>query len=192
MTTMPTPDWSVAALAKLAVLGLLLLFAAIADLRRHRIPNWLNVTALIAGVLLSGVSAPLLSADSLALSLTGAAIAFALFILLYALRLMGAGDVKLLTAIGAFVGPVDILGVALTSFVAGGLLGIALALHARVLGQVLANARQMLHASIFAMVDRGQMLASARSQTVATRMPFGVAIAVGTFAWLAIVRFPTA
>ena len=105
--------------------GILLAAACIWDLRTRRIPNVLTLPAaalaLMFHLLTGGWSA---AATSAAGWLLGAALFFPMF----ALRGMGAGDVKLLAAIGAWVGPGQVVWVALATSLAGGLIGMLVAL----------------------------------------------------------------
>lgn len=91
--------------------------AALTDLRSGKIYNWLTLPAILAGfvwnLLHSGGAGALLS-------LGGIAAGFALLIWIYALGFMGAGDVKLLMAFGAFGGALYALKVFLLALVLGG------------------------------------------------------------------------
>src|SRR5690242_11677682 len=84
------------------VLIALVLGAAIYDVRYRRIPNWLTVMGVAVGLLLNSFLYP--GWPGLRLGLLGLAVAFGVYFVLYALRAMGAGDVKLMAAIGAMVG----------------------------------------------------------------------------------------
>jgi prepilin peptidase CpaA len=106
-TPLPVFGWAVA-----------FLFLAVAsDLRFHRIPNWLTLPALLAALLVSpwagATSGPLESA-------LGAALGFALLVGPYAFGGMGAGDVKALMVLGAWLGPEVTLGAAVWAVIAGG------------------------------------------------------------------------
>jgi prepilin peptidase CpaA len=84
------------------LLGALVGVAAIYDIRWRRIPNWLVLTGLLVGLTLN----PLLYGwTGLKLSLLGLGLAMLVYFPLYAVHGMGAGDVKLMAAIGAIAGP---------------------------------------------------------------------------------------
>ena len=81
---------------------IVLAVATITDLRSRRIPNWLVLPFLVAGIVVSGVSH---GWHGIGQSLMGLALGGVLFGLLYWMGGMGMGDVKLLAAIGAWIGP---------------------------------------------------------------------------------------
>lgn len=107
---LPGPTFAVAAIAAAVAL--------VTDLSRRRIPNWLTggtlLIGLLANLLLGGVHGGLMA-------LLGAALGFAILVPFYALRAMGAGDVKLLAALGAVLGPQALVSVAVYGALAGGL-----------------------------------------------------------------------
>jgi prepilin peptidase CpaA len=98
--------------------------ASLVDLRTRRIPNLLTLPAAIGGVLFHAASQGLTGAG---FALLGWAVGLGLFLPIYLLRGMGAGDVKLLAALGAWLGPGRTVWVALYGAVAGGVLGLLLA-----------------------------------------------------------------
>jgi len=110
--------------------------ACIEDLRSRRIPNQLTFGS--AGL---AFATYLLVAGStgLASSAAGWTVGCALFLPIFLLKGMGAGDVKLLAAIGAWVGPTKIVWVALYGALAGGLLALVVLLNAGVLRPALEN-----------------------------------------------------
>ena len=103
--------------------------ALVTDLRQRRIPNWLTLSALLAGIF---VNLWLRGVDGGLEALAGAAIGFCALIPFYAIRAVGAGDVKLLAAIGALVGPAGLIPVAVYGGLVGGIMSIyLLARHGR-------------------------------------------------------------
>ena len=99
-----------------------LAWAAREDLLRHRIPNELNLAAMLAAIGLAYSSGGTHGAAS---AVAGAAVGCAAFAPFYLLRGMGAGDVKLMAAAGAFLGPADALAAAALAIVMGGALAVA-------------------------------------------------------------------
>ena len=80
-------------------LGLIVLTAAVTDLRWRRIPNWLTLPALPLGLIAQAVYG-----DGFVQGLLGALGGFAALFVLFAVGGGGAGDVKLFTVVGSFVG----------------------------------------------------------------------------------------
>lgn len=80
---------------------LLIFIAVITDIRSHRIPNWLTASILLAGL---GTQIILSGSNGLIFSLSGIALGFICFFPFYLKQGMGAGDVKLMAAIGSFLG----------------------------------------------------------------------------------------
>jgi prepilin peptidase CpaA len=114
----------------------LLAIAALTDARGRRIPNWLTLLLLAGGIARSLLpSAPIGPGAALAGAVISAAIPFAQF----ALGAVGAGDVKLMAGVGAWLGPWAGLAVFVIQSVIGGLVAIAQALAERRLAGMLRN-----------------------------------------------------
>jgi prepilin peptidase CpaA len=105
----------------LAILAGALLFAAFTDLRHRRIDNWLNAAIALSAPLFwwsCGLSLWPEVATQLGIALA----AFAVLALLFAMRAMGGGDVKLLTALALWIKPEWFLQLLFVMAVAGGIL----------------------------------------------------------------------
>ena len=102
------------------------LVAAITDIRWRRIPNWLTVGVLALAFLLNALNAYPTPWEGAWFAAKGFALAFSLNLIMYALRMTGAGDVKLMAAIGALVGCANFLGIFVLNAVVGGVLGLVL------------------------------------------------------------------
>jgi prepilin peptidase CpaA len=87
----------------LLVLGALALAGMWFDIRQRRLPNWLVLATLAAGLALAGWQS---GWTALPWHLAHAGLALAVGIALYALRLVGAGDAKYYTAMAAWF-PLD-------------------------------------------------------------------------------------
>src|SRR4051794_15183540 len=115
MTSAPLPD----------LLRLLLVVVAVAagvtDILWRKIPNWLALAAVIAGF---AVRYYVGGTPGLITAAKGLGLAFLIYFPLWLLRAMGAGDVKLMAALGAIAGP----GHWLLIFLAAGILGAVAAL----------------------------------------------------------------
>jgi prepilin peptidase CpaA len=96
--------------------------AAIFDIRSRRIPNWLVLAGLVGGILWNVYAGGL---SGLTRAGAGLAIGFVLYFPLYLLRARGAGDVKLLAAIGAITGPGNCVWIFLFTAIGGGVIALA-------------------------------------------------------------------
>ena len=157
-------------LAMTLTLAALLIWASVCDIRTHRIPNSLVLLGLALGLAGHGWRG---GAPGLLLSLEGIAVAGAA-LLPYALGGLGAGDVKLLGAVGALMGPLFLLWTLLGAVLAGGLLALAWAARRGVLRGTIHNA--LLGLSLLGARVGVSALASASQ---AGKMPLAPAIALG-------------
>jgi prepilin peptidase CpaA len=162
-------------------LTLLVLGAAVVDWRTYRIPNWLTVGGMVCGLLFNLVMGS--AGPGLLSALGGLAVGLAVLLPLYVLRVMGAGDVKLMAAVGAFVGLPQVLYAVLFTFIAGGFFAVAFALWHRAFARMGANVGQLLRNVGFAVI--GGFRPSLAAGASIGRLPYGISICVGTIAWLA-------
>jgi len=159
----------------LLVALLLAVVGATIDLRQRRIPNWLTYPGIVLGFLLRGA---LFGWKGLAMALAGCLLAGGIMFLFFAVRAMGAGDVKIMAAIGALVGPRQVVGVLLATAICGGVLAIAYALYRRRMISTLKNLGSVLRFHAWAGVQAHPDLNL--DNPSALRMPYGLAIALGT------------
>lgn len=165
-----------------AVLVIIVVTAAIYDLRFRRIPNWLVLAGLVLGF---GLNSFLFELGGLATAAKGFGIALLIYFPLYLLRAMGAGDAKLMAAVGAIVGG---WGNWIVLFVAtaviGGLLGLVVLLFAGRIQKTFWNMGWILNEILHfrAPYHSSQELDVRSSKGM--RMPHGVAIALGSIAFL--------
>src|SRR5271157_2795247 len=166
----------------LLIAVLLAVTAAILDLRQHRIPNWLSYPGIVLGFVLRGA---LLGWRGLATALAGCLLAGGVMFLFFVVRAMGAGDVKIMAAIGAFVGPSNSVAVLLATAIFGGVLAIAYALYRKRMISTLKNLASVLRFHAWAGVQAHPEVNL--DNPAALRMPYGLAIALGTlYAFLAV------
>ena len=123
---MPVIQFSRPAVGIEFVLLISVLIATVTDLRSRRIPNWLTVSTLVLGFVLNALIAYPSPLEGVWLSAKGFALAFGLNLLMYMLHMTGAGDVKLLAAVGAMVGCSDFVGIFMLTALIGGVLAIML------------------------------------------------------------------
>jgi len=121
--------------------GTLLAIACVSDLRTRRIPNVLTLSAAVGALLFHLITGGWSAAGW---SLAGLALGALLFLPMFALRGMGAGDVKLLAAVGAWLGPGQVAIVALATSIAGGILALIVALSYGYLRKALSNLALLL------------------------------------------------
>ena len=144
----------------IALLSVILVIASISDIRDRRIPNWtvLAVAALFLPWIFVGREVSILG------SLAGASIVFVIGLGLYILRVVGAGDFKLVTATSLFVGLGQLFPFLLLVALAGGVIA------------VMSLASRPVHALVmFQMRGKGDF---------GRGVPYGVAIAIATIALL--------
>src|SRR5712691_6723405 len=118
-----------------AGLGIVVIAAAW-DLTTRRIPNLLTFGAALAALIVHGYAGGWAGAGW---SLAGWLVGVAAFMPIFALGGMGAGDVKLLGAVGAWLGPAPAVWVALFSGIAGGVLALVIAASSGYLKQAYRN-----------------------------------------------------
>lgn len=164
------------------VLIALVLGAAVYDIRYRRIPNWLTVMGVAVGLLLNSFLYP--GWPGLRLGLLGLAVAFGVYFVLYALRAMGAGDVKLMAAIGAMVGWQNWFGIFIITAIFGGAAALVLVLMRGRLKRTLFNV-----SFILSEMKSGRPAYLGKDELdvrnpKALGLPHGAVIAVGTLVFL--------
>jgi len=120
-----------------------------------------------------GLAATGLSGVSLGAAALGFVLGLALMLPGHMLGATGAGDVKLMAAIGTLVGPGIVVNAFLFTAVAGGMLAVVVALRRRRLSATLAGTARMIAAPTGAKQE-------IRSATASSRFAYGPAIAVGS------------
>jgi len=109
--------------ALLAALAIALVTAAFTDLKSRRIANWLNATIALGAPLFWLASGMALWPD-IAMQIGLAVATFAVLSILFALRAMGGGDVKLLTALALWIQPLIFVKLLIMMALLGGVLTI--------------------------------------------------------------------
>jgi prepilin peptidase CpaA len=155
--------------------GTLLSLACVSDLRTRRIPNVLTLSAAVAALIYHFAAGGWPAAGW---SLAGLFVGALLFFPLFALRGMGAGDVKLLAAVGAWLGPGQIVTAALATSIAGGVIAIFVAVAYGYLRTALTNLYLVLTHWRVAGVE--PLPAVTLEQSKGPRLAYAVPIAIGT------------
>lgn len=147
------------------------------DLRCHRIPNWLTLGGACAAVAMHGARS---GGEGAALAALGWLVGALLLFLPFALGGLGAGDVKLVAALGAWLGPADVLWLALFTGVAGGLLALGFSLARGYLGTAIGNIRLLV--AHWRTAGPVPLPAVTLRDGPGPRLAYGVAIFAGTIA----------
>ena len=163
----------------LAVVAVACVFAAVLDAWKFRVPNKLTLALLISGLAFHGCTG---GAWGLGTSVLGAACGFAALIGVYAVGGMGAGDVKLGAAVGAWLGVTMTFHVLIAASLAGGAFALILIVAGRVAS--LLGIREARRVSIFRMPSDARCVSEALSKPDRRLrvVPFGAMIAVGVAA----------
>jgi prepilin peptidase CpaA len=163
------------------LLVLIVVPAALFDFRYRRVPNWLSLAGVLLGV---GLNFFLFETPGLWNSLKGLGVAFGIYFVLYLLRAMGAGDVKLMAAVGSIVGWANWLGILVLTSVFGGLAALVLVSRKGRLRSTFRNIWMIL-------VSLGHRQAPYQSNPEldvrseqAVRLPHAVSIAFGAMGFL--------
>jgi prepilin peptidase CpaA len=164
------------------LVSIVLIEAAIIDGRSLRVPNWLTFHFVAGGLIFAfwkGGTALLLT------SMAGAAVGLLTLLPVYAIGGMGAGDVKLMAGVGAWIGP----WLALSAFVSVALVGAVIAA-----GMIVASGELYRHIAMIHTIGREVMTirdptilferASERKPTMRL-LPYGIPIAIGSIAYFA-------
>ena len=163
------------AAADLAIVGFVSA-AAWWDVRSHRIPNQLTIAGLIVALMLRA----LLGVDAFLHGLGGVGITLLASLVLYGLRAIGGGDVKLLAGIGAFLGSTQIVGALGLMAVLGAAFALASVIRRGVLPLLIFNTLDLVRSwRSLGLAGERRKLESPAALTI----PYGVPIAVGTLIW---------
>ena len=150
------------------------LAACATDVVRRRVPNALTLSAAVAGLV---VHTLLGGAPGLGVALLGIVVGLAVFFPIFALGGMGGGDVKLMAALGAWVGPAAIGWTALYGAIAGGVFGVAVAASSGYLRQALTNVGLLLHT--WSLVGVRPVPAYTLEHGTGPRLPYALPILAG-------------
>ncbi len=168
------------AVAKIVLLAVVLIAAAY-DLRFRRIPNWLSVSGVIAGFVLNTT---LSGRHGLAAACLGFLCAFLVYVPLYLVRAMGAGDVKLMGAVGAIVGAGNWVGIFFITAIIGGVVSLILIASQKRLYRTLSNltviGAELLHFRMPFASEKGLDIRNSE----ALGLPHAAVIAAGSIVFL--------
>ncbi len=151
------------------------LVGAVTDVRGARIPNWLTYSGLVAALV---VRAGLGNWTALKSGAAGLFIAGGIFLVLFIVGAMGGGDMKLMAAVGAWAGSTYVVTVLIAVALAGGVLALVSMILNQVLIQTVRNTVQLIcYRFASGLEPHPELNVQAPGSR---RVPFGVAIAMGT------------
>jgi prepilin peptidase CpaA len=169
-------DWRLAAGL---VFSALLVTACITDVRWRRIPNWLVLVLAISGFAFSVISDPWV--PGLGKALGGLVVGFAIWIVFHIAGGLGAGDVKLFAAAGAWLGPTGAWRASLVAALVGGVLALVTLLIQRRAREGIE--RVAMSVTLFSLAPLGKAEPGSDRKR---HLPYGVALSCGALltAWI--------
>ena len=150
----------------------LALAAGWTDWRSRRIPNWLTVPGLLLGIIANAVAFGWLGAKA---SLLGACLGLAVLLPFVALRSLGAGDWKLVGALGAWLGPYRLIEVLVITVLIAALMALFVILTTGRVRRTVHNLARMAHSLIAFRMPPAELTLDDPSSA---KIPFGIAVAV--------------
>src|SRR3954466_8840515 len=164
-------------------LTITLVVAAVIDGLKLKVPNWITFPMIISGWVYMTAFSPYSGWEGLMYSLVGTAVGLALLLPLYAIGGMGAGDVKLLAGVGAWVCSATTVYAFAVSAIVGGIIAVLM---------VVSRKKWFKHKSQFWMIcneiltvkDPEKLAAIAAERKPSMMLlPYGIPIAIGTIAY---------
>lgn len=160
----------------------ILIVAAVIDGRQLKVPNWITFPMIISGWVASGV---IYGWAGLGASLMGTAIGLGLLLPAYAIGGMGAGDVKLLAGVGAWVGFSQTFWAFLVSAIIGAIIAVIMVVVSRKWrhhqSQFFGIISEIL---VIRSPSKLSEIAAERKPTMML-LPYGIPIAIGTIGYFA-------
>jgi prepilin peptidase CpaA len=150
-----------------------LVVAGITDVQSSRVPNLLTFPLSVVGLLFHAFSS---EGQGILFSLEGLGLGLALLLIFYSYGGMGAGDVKLLAAIGAVVGPSHVFIAFLFTALLGGLYAFAMMMWHLGVSQTAERIKVLFVSLIFMRVN----VASSLDQTPLPKLRYALVIGLGT------------
>ena len=162
---------------------MIILFIAVwFDIKNRKIPNLLILIGLCASLGIQLIR----STNNVPDWFFGLLVGFGLFIPMYLMRAMGAGDVKLMALVGSFLGTSSTIGATLIVLLAGGVLAIVVAFRNGTLQLAMENIRFHVIDIIFNVAQQRSIKLTSL-QTSAGDLPYAVAITLGTLIQLILI-----
>lgn len=166
------------------VLAVLTGIAACTDMEARRIPNWLNLSGLIVGFALNLF---LYGSAGLKNSALGLGVALLIYLPLFIIKGMGAGDVKLMAAVGALVGPANWLRIFALTAIFGGLIAAVVILYRGSAGRALRNIGRILISPFRGSVPYQDNPELDVTSGKGLSLPHGAVIGLGAFTYVFVI-----
>ena len=165
------------------VLLLLLIAAAVSDYRSFRIPNLLTGGGILFALAYNTAVHPAMHTDW-TWAPAGMLVGFGAMLPMYLMRIMGAGDVKLMAMVGAFLGAAATVTALVFCVVTAGVAALAWSARHRLLGPMLANVNTILSGMLWSSVASGRPQVQQGAAPSVGKLAYGVSIAIGTATYL--------
>lgn len=146
--------------------------AGYTDYRWRRIPNWLTVPGLVLGIAVNSIARGWAGTKA---SLLGAGLGLLILLPFVLVRSLGAGDWKLVGALGAFLGPQHLITVLFATLLIAGVMALVLVVWKKRVRQTLRNIWRLLGALVSLRLP-GQDVSLDNPE--ALKIPFGIALAI--------------
>lgn len=170
----------------MALLGVLVTIAAVYDMRFRRIPNWLVLAGILCGI---SYHSFVFGFSGLGQSMAGLGLGFILYFPLYLLRARGAGDVKLLAAVGAITGPGNCFWIFLLTAILGGVIAMVILLLRGRVQKTLFNVGWIMKDLMRFQAPHQSSEELDVNSNKGMRLPHGALIFVGAAAFAVMVEF---
>ncbi len=152
------------------------LLASWIDLRNHKVPNWLNLFLILSGL----VAQTLFNGwAGLGAALLGMLVGFGLLIIPWLMHAMGAGDVKLMAAIGVWLGPTMTLQAFCIGAVLAGIIAIVMIVAGRRLWQAFFNLSLIMTKLTSFKTAFSEFGSVKVLQSTSQLLPYGVPLSIG-------------
>ena len=165
------------------VLLILLVIASVSDYRTYKVPNWLTVSGMIFGLIYNTV-VPFSIHLGFLWALGGLLLGLLIMLPCYALRIMGAGDVKLMAMVGAFLGVNDALHAVIFSFIVGGIAALVFASYNKALVRMVGNVKSIAQMMMMSAIGGFRPDVQIEASKSVGKLPYGICISIGTFAYV--------
>jgi prepilin peptidase CpaA len=165
------PVWFVSAI---------LVFAAVVDWRKLKVPNWITFPLVASGWIYSTFC---FGWEGLLASLAGTLVGLGLLLPLYAIGGMGAGDVKLLAGVGAWIGASMTLYAFCFSAVVGALIALGMVIYKRKWQHHTAQFWAILMEILVVRDPNALSAIAAERKSTMLLLPYGIPLAIGTIVY---------